>query len=93
MATSGQFFGSPSALALGAAGNGLSDNVAITGILGVVPDASIIAAVIPSPFQGLSPTTFPAGSESELNLVDGGYAFVLLIPFSKSDLLTLGYTR
>lgn len=51
-----------------------ADKLTIESILGLLPDAKVVDALIPSPFTGLNPSTYPATTETQLNLVDGGLA-------------------
>jgi hypothetical protein len=51
-----------------------ADQLTINSILGLLPDATVVDALIPSPFTGLNASTYPAAGETQLNLVDGGNA-------------------
>ena len=79
LAISGAFTGAPVQLGLEIAGVSLADQAAIIQAASLVPDDVLVAAIVPSPFQGLNITTFPPANETELNIVDAGIAYV--VPF------------
>lgn len=50
----------------------ITSNATFSKVIGSVPDETVDTGRVANPFLGLSPSTFPSSSDTNLHLVDGG---------------------
>lgn len=50
----------------------ITSNATFSRIIGSIPDQIVDTGRVANPFLGLSPSTFPSSSDTNLHLVDGG---------------------